>query len=46
MAVIGMSALAYAEVVASRTLRVAAFVVVTVCVVAAAILAAFHDDEP
>jgi hypothetical protein len=45
VALVGFLVLLYSEIVTSRTFRVATFVVVTVCVVVAAILAAFRDDE-
>lgn len=45
IAIVGLSVLAYGEVVSSRTVRIAVFVIVTLCVIAAAILSAFSDDE-
>ena len=45
IALVGVSILVYGEVVASRPIRIAAFVIVTMGVIAAAILSTFRDDE-
>jgi hypothetical protein len=45
IAVVGVSLLVYGEIVTNRAVRIAAFVIVTMGVIAAAILSTFRDDE-
>jgi hypothetical protein len=45
IAVVGVSLLVYGEIVTNRVVRIAAFVIVTMGVIAAAILSTFRDDD-
>ena len=42
---LGLAVFVYGDVVTSRSLRIVGFVVVTICIVVAANLAAFRDDD-
>jgi hypothetical protein len=45
LGVLGLAVYVYGDLVTSRSLRIVGFVVVTICIVVAAILAAFRDDS-
>jgi peptidoglycan/LPS O-acetylase OafA/YrhL len=42
---LGLAVFVYGDLVTNRSLRIVGFVVVTLCVVVAAILATFHNDD-
>jgi hypothetical protein len=42
---LGLAAFVYGDLTTNRTFRIVGFVVVTLCIVVAAILAAFRDDD-
>ena len=45
LGVLGLAVYVYGDLVTSRSLRIVGFVVVTLCVVVAAILAAFRGED-
>jgi hypothetical protein len=46
LGVVGLAVLIYGDIATNKILRLTGFIAVTVCVVAAAILAAFRNDDP